>query len=178
MFSILFQFGVAGFVLFLLGFVAFVVVCERFYFFFLKYPATKKDLFLLGLLEILNEHKTLPLQARESLISQEVEKVHSIFAKGLVLIRFISVVAPMLGLFGTILGMIEIFGSIAETNTPVTPSLISSGLKEALYTTAIGLVVAIPSVGFNVFFNNTSEQRLQRYIYHLNQRNIEIDYHD
>lgn len=173
---LLFEFGIAGFVLYLCAFAVCIISLERLYFLFIKYSPWNKDLFLIGLLEILEEERKKPLAIREAHISQEIERVDRMFSKGLVVIRFISVVAPMLGLFGTILGMISIFGAISDTNVPVTPSLISAGLKEALYTTAIGISIAIPSVGINVFFNAVIQSRLQKYVYILNDSNISIDF--
>ncbi|MGH9673011.1 MAG: MotA/TolQ/ExbB proton channel family protein [Bryobacteraceae bacterium] len=58
----------------------------------------------------------------------------------------ISVVAPLLGLFGTVVGMIEIFG--AQTPQGTNPLVLAHGISIALYNTALGLVVAIPAMIF------------------------------
>ena len=55
----------------------------------------------------------------------------------------IASVAPLLGLFGTVIGMIEIFGSQAPTGT--NPAQLAHGISVALYNTAFGLIVAIPA---------------------------------
>lgn len=174
--SFLFEFGIAGFVLYLFALTLSVILIERSYFLFIKYASWKKDLFLIGLIEILDNEKHKPMQIRETHITHELERVEKTLSQGLVIVRFIGFASPMLGLFGTILGMISVFGSISDSNTPITPSLISSGLKEALYTTAIGISIAIPAVGVNVFFNASIHARLQKYVYVLNERNISIDY--
>ncbi len=57
----------------------------------------------------------------------------------------ISNLAPMLGLLGTVLGMIHAFSVIARAGTG-RPELIASGISEALLTTAAGLIVAIPTL--------------------------------
>ena len=57
----------------------------------------------------------------------------------------ISNLAPMLGLLGTVLGMIRAFSVIAKAGTGH-PELIASGISEALLTTAAGLIVAIPTL--------------------------------
>ena len=57
----------------------------------------------------------------------------------------ISNLAPMLGLLGTVLGMIHAFSVIAKAGTG-RPELIASGISEALLTTAAGLIVAIPTL--------------------------------
>ena len=58
----------------------------------------------------------------------------------------IAVVAPLLGLFGTVIGMIEIFG--AQTPQGTNPLVLAHGISIALYNTALGLVVAIPAMIF------------------------------
>ena len=58
----------------------------------------------------------------------------------------IAAMAPLLGLFGTVVGMIEIFGS--QTSTGSNPILLAHGISVALYNTALGLIVAIPSMIF------------------------------
>jgi biopolymer transport protein ExbB len=56
----------------------------------------------------------------------------------------IATVAPLLGLFGTVIGMIEIFG--AQTPAGTNPQQLAHGISVALYNTAFGLVVAIPAL--------------------------------
>jgi biopolymer transport protein ExbB len=58
----------------------------------------------------------------------------------------IASVSPLMGLFGTVVGMIEIFGSQAPTGT--NPQQLASGIAIALYNTGFGLVIAIPSLIF------------------------------
>jgi biopolymer transport protein ExbB len=58
----------------------------------------------------------------------------------------IASMAPLLGLFGTVIGMIEIFG--AQTATGTNPSELAHGISIALYNTAFGLIVAIPAMTF------------------------------
>ena len=59
----------------------------------------------------------------------------------------IASAAPLLGLMGTVIGMIEIFGSQAPSGGN-NPALLAHGISVALYNTAFGLVVAIPSLIF------------------------------
>lgn len=56
----------------------------------------------------------------------------------------IASISPLLGLFGTLVGMIEIFG--AQTAMGNTPAILAHGISVALYNTAFGLIVAVPSV--------------------------------
>ncbi len=59
----------------------------------------------------------------------------------------IATAAPLLGLFGTVIGMIEIFGAQAPTGS-TNPAQLAHGISVSLYNTAFGLVVAIPSLIF------------------------------
>jgi len=63
--------------------------------------------------------------------------------KGLSWLGLIATIAPLLGLTGTVTGMIKAFMVIANT-TSVNPSMLAGGIWEALITTAAGLLVAIP----------------------------------
>ncbi len=58
----------------------------------------------------------------------------------------IAAMSPLLGLFGTVIGMIEIFGSQGATGS--NPIQLAQGISIALYNTAMGLIVAIPSMIF------------------------------
>jgi len=67
-------------------------------------------------------------------------------ARFLTTLGTIAAMSPLLGLFGTVVGMIEIFGS--QTAAGSTPILLAHGISVALYNTALGLIVAIPSMIF------------------------------
>jgi len=58
----------------------------------------------------------------------------------------VASISPLLGLFGTVVGMIEIFGS--QTAAGNTPAILAHGISVALYNTAMGLIVAVPSMIF------------------------------
>ena len=62
----------------------------------------------------------------------------------------IAAIAPLLGLFGTVIGMIEIFGS--QTPQGGNPLVLAHGISIALYNTAFGLVVAVPSMVFYRYY--------------------------
>ncbi|MBU1665476.1 MAG: MotA/TolQ/ExbB proton channel family protein [Gammaproteobacteria bacterium] len=62
----------------------------------------------------------------------------------------LATVAPLLGLLGTVVGMIEIFGS--QSPTGGNPAVLAHGISVALYNTAFGLIVAIPCMIFYRFF--------------------------
>lgn len=71
----------------------------------------------------------------------------------------IAAVSPLLGLFGTVVGMIEIFGSSSPTGQS-NPTQLAHGISIALYNTAFGLVVAIPSMIFYRHFRSQVDNLL------------------
>ena len=89
----------------------------------------------------------------------------------------IASAAPLMGLFGTVVGMIEIFGSQAPTGgaTGGNPAQLAHGISIALYNTAFGLIVAIPALIFWRYFRGrvddyllTLELASERLARHLN----------
>ena len=68
----------------------------------------------------------------------------------------IAGITPLLGLLGTVLGMIEVFNTIAETGAGQAAQL-SSGISKALITTATGLLIAIPALVAHNFFREKAE---------------------
>ncbi len=64
----------------------------------------------------------------------------------------IAVVAPLLGLFGTVVGMIEIFGAYSPSGSD--PALLAHGISVALYNTGFGILIAIPALIFHRYFRS------------------------
>ncbi len=64
---------------------------------------------------------------------------------GLRALELIMSIAPLLGLLGTVLGMIEAFQTLQDAGTQADPSTLAGGIWEALLTTAAGMAVAIPA---------------------------------
>jgi len=69
-------------------------------------------------------------------------------------LSLIGNIAPMMGLFGTVSGMIQAFQMIAEKGASVTPADLAGGISQALVTTFLGLFVAIPTMIAFFFFRN------------------------
>jgi biopolymer transport protein ExbB len=68
----------------------------------------------------------------------------------------IAAMSPLMGLFGTVVGMIEIFGS--QSPTQGNPGQLAHGISIALYNTAYGLIVAIPSMAFYRHFRRKVDE--------------------
>ena len=71
----------------------------------------------------------------------------------------IATAAPLLGLLGTVVGMIEIFGSQAPTGAS-NPAALAHGISVALYNTAFGLIIAIPTLMFYRYFRGRVDDHL------------------
>lgn len=83
---------------------------------------------------------------------QQVRKL----SRGLATLETIAGIAPLLGLLGTVIGMIEVFNVIQELGVGQARAL-SGGIAEALITTATGLFIGIPSLIAYNYFNSRSE---------------------
>lgn len=79
-------------------------------------------------------------------------------------LEVIASLAPLLGLFGTVLGMIKAFQQLEAAGNQVNPAILSGGIWEALLTTAVGLAVAIPVVAIL----NWLERRVDRLAHQMN----------
>ena len=78
--------------------------------------------------------------------------------RGFKLLDTVAQLAPLLGLFGTVLGMISAFQALQEAGSQVDPSILAGGIWVALLTTAAGLVVAMPTAAVLTWF----EARMER----------------
>lgn len=85
-----------------------------------------------------------PKQTIEERVSVEASANIYQFSKGVRALEAIAQVAPLIGLFGTVLGMIEAFQALQSAGSNVDPSALAGGIWVALMTTAAGLGVAMP----------------------------------
>ena len=86
-------------------------------------------------------------------------------------LEVISQVSPLIGLLGTVIGMIDSFNELELGGSLVDPSILAGGIWTALLTTAMGLIVAIPAViSFNIYskklktMTSDLKSRLDQYI--------------
>jgi biopolymer transport protein ExbB len=86
--------------------------------------------------------------AMQEVSEREVSKLY----RKIEYLSFIASTAPLLGLLGTVTGMIATFNRIAQTEGTARPSQLAGGISEALVTTFEGLIVAIPAMFFVAFF--------------------------
>ena len=124
-----------------------------------------------GLRTVITEPRTTEAALRGAFESAGRAAVH-LLERYLNTLGTIASAAPLLGLMGTVIGMIEIFGSQAPTGN--NPALLAHGISVALYNTAFGLMVAIPSLMFYRYFRGRvdgytldMEQAADRLVPHL-----------
>lgn len=91
-------------------------------------------------------------QVIEGIISESILEQTTELEKGMSLLGTVVNAAPQLGLLGTVTGMIAAFSALTRNGTS-TAKIVAGGISEALYTTAFGLIVAIPALVFYNYFN-------------------------
>lgn len=82
--------------------------------------------------------------------SQELKQLN----KNLHVLELIGRIAPLIGLLGTVLGMVEAFKTVSSMKGAVDPSILAGGIWEALITTVAGLCVAIPALVLHHLFED------------------------
>jgi biopolymer transport protein ExbB len=82
----------------------------------------------------------------------------------------IAAMAPLLGLLGTVLGMIDIFSSFMGSGMATNPAVLAGGISKALVTTASGLIVAIPAL----FFHRLLQRRIDELVVGMEQEAIKL----
>ncbi len=95
---------------------------------------------------------------REGLIAEHIYAAQKAIEKHVGIIATIATIAPMFGLLGTVTGMMKSFSALSKVGN-VAQDLLAYGIAEALITTALGLLVAIPSW----IFYNYLVSRVERY---------------
>lgn len=125
--------------------------------------------------QLLVQHKECNKGTREDLagiwLQQQRRKLHS----GLRVLTLVGVISPLLGLLGTVLGLIAMFTSIGESGNPVTPALLADGLGLAMSTTAAGLLIALPAIAGAQLFGLWADRLLDKLTDELNQCNLHLE---
>jgi biopolymer transport protein ExbB len=98
----------------------------------------------------MRNHKA-PRPVMKEAIEDEGRSVTHELERFLTTLGTIATISPLMGLFGTVVGMIEIFGSQNPTGGS-NPAALAHGISVALYNTAFGLVIAIPAMIFFRYF--------------------------
>ncbi len=125
-----------------------------------------------GLCTQLEAYKYQPKLLRDEAMSLLLLQLRRRYFNGLKSLRIIGALSPMIGLLGTILGIISAFNVIALHPGPVSPSIIADGLGEAMLTTAAGLLIALPALLMAHVFQALGDQQLESIRLRLNRLSL------
>jgi biopolymer transport protein ExbB/TolQ len=107
------------------------------------------------------KHLARPTEALIALLAEETKGLRWEAEQRLAVLGTVANVAPFIGLFGTVIGVIRAFQSIA-LKASAGPSVVASGIAEALISTAAGLFVAVPAViAYNYFLKRSRKLSLE-----------------
>ena len=114
-------------------------------------PSSERKIFLIETINIMekNSSKTWKDQEIETLIHKKYLKSQRFLPS----LEIIAQVSPLIGLLGTVIGMIDSFNELELGGSLVDPSILAGGIWTALLTTAMGLIVAIPALISHYFFD-------------------------
>ena len=158
------QGGIVGYVILAIGLVGLLIAIERFISLTiiggkvnrqLKAQQASDDNPLGRVMLAKDKYAKADLETLELKLSERILREVPKLTSRLTLIKIISVVAPLIGLLGTVTGMINTFQAITLFGTG-DPKLMAGGISQALVTTVLGLVVAIPMVFISTLLNTRS----------------------
>ena len=104
----------------------------------------------------------MALRLRPSRAEQETQRVCTVELERLEanmgLLSFVAQAAPLFGLLGTVLGMVDLFSGLEAAGQTVDSATLSAGIWKALLTTAAGLIVAIPALGSHAWLVSRTDR--------------------
>jgi biopolymer transport protein ExbB len=148
------QGGIVGYIIIALGIVALLIALERLLMLGMtgrRVSSQLSDKQLSGnnplgrILKIAEKYRESNIETLELKLGESILKEMPSLNRALLFLKIIAVVAPLLGLLGTVTGMIQTFQVITLFGTG-DPKLMAGGISQALVTTVLGLTVAIPTV--------------------------------
>ena len=101
------------------------------------------------------KYKNLPRENLESKIEEKALEVKYNLERRLSMLGTIATISPLLGLLGTVVGMITAFTGLTESSG-ANPDLLAAGISQALITTAFGLLIAVPGLVLHRYFEQKS----------------------
>lgn len=159
------QGGVVGYIILIVGAFGLLLSIERLFTLTiirtkvnrqLKSKEVKSTNPLGRVLKVRDEHPNADTEALELHLTEAILAEVPKLGRNLTIIKIISVVAPLMGLLGTVTGMINTFQAITLFGTG-DPKLMAGGISTALVTTVLGLVVAIPTTLLYAMLNTRSK---------------------
>ena len=108
------------------------------------------------------KYKDLPRENLESKIEEKASEVQHSLERNLTMLGTLATISPLLGLLGTVVGMITAFTGLSEV-TGANPDILAEGISQALITTAFGLFIAVPGLVMHKYF----EQKISHLLINL-----------
>lgn len=150
--------GVIVYILIFLNIIGFTIMLWKFI--IIAYAKSKKDYYVENIVNVIkNSNSKYENHLFENALGKHVYRLE----KGLNTIKIIASIAPLLGLLGTVIGVLNSFDAIAKSGLG-DPSTFSNGISVALITTVAGLIVAIPHyIAYNYLAGSldTFEHKIQ-----------------
>lgn len=122
---------------------------------------------------ILAQHRKFDKTLREEAVNIWLLKKRRQYTSGLKLLHIIGTLCPLVGLLGTVLGLIDMFKSLSGSMS-ISPSDLADGLAFAMSTTAAGLFIALPAIGASQFYGLWAQRALGQIESVLNHFNLYI----
>ena len=117
-------------------------------------------LFYSAAVDVLKQNLHADKHLREEAASLELQAAGRELSRRLTALTTIAGLAPLLGLLGTVIGLMVAFQALEGTTGPVEPGIVAGGLWQAMTTTVIGLVIAVPCLVFHAWFRSRIRYRM------------------
>ncbi|MCL9773872.1 MotA/TolQ/ExbB proton channel family protein [Vibrio methylphosphonaticus] len=134
----------------------------------------KRPLLYRGVAMLLAHHSFAKTLREDAASIWLQDKRHQLYS-GLKLLSLIGVISPLIGLLGTVLGLIEMFKGIAAASGNVTPNDLAQGLGLAMRTTAAGLMIALPAIAGAQLISLWAERIVAKLEHTLNFVNLWLE---
>lgn len=163
------QGGLVGYVIIALGLIGLLIALERLVTLSiaggkvsaqLKSDTPSENNALGRVLKVYHNNRSVDTETLELKLGEAILKETPALQRSLLFLKIISVVAPLMGLLGTVTGMIKTFQAITLFGTG-DPKMMAGGISQALVTTVLGLVVAIPTVLLHTLVSGRSKRIVQ-----------------
>ncbi len=163
------QGGIIAYMIIALGFVALLVALARLLVLSINTVHLRRqmknfhetgDNALGRIVRVYHQHRDFDVEALELKLNEAILAETPRFNSGLLFLKIVAIIAPLLGLLGTVTGMIVTFQAISLFGTGE-PEYMASGISQALVTTVLGLGVAIPVILLHTLLSSRSQSLAQ-----------------